>query len=395
MRFWISAFTVAAVLYIAPTLRADDEKPAGGGDGDGAALFGRLDGNKDGQLTAAEAGQEHRRLFDRLMRNADKDANGQLSQEEFVAGLKDGGAGRERGDRPDGPPGERRRREGAGRPDGPPGEGRPGDGPPGERRRGGRFGQIAERLREFDKNADGKIELDEVPEERREMFEMVLDRFDKNDDDAMDLAEIGAAAREFGEAGAQIGGRGGDRPDGAPGFPPGPPPVVVALDADADGALSSEEIEGAAAALKKLDKDGDGKLSREELMPPPGPPRGRAFSREGGPGAPRGTERQFDPAQIARRLLNGDKNGDGKLQKDELPEAMQRRFDRMDANGDGAIDTEELKAVAERLRDRARPNDGAAARPDDNVVAESKAKQKAERKAKKKADKKKSKPTTT
>jgi Ca2+-binding EF-hand superfamily protein len=354
MRFWIAVPAAMAMLSFAPMLWAGDEKPAAEGGGDGAALFGRLDADKDGQVTASEAGQEHRRLFDRLMRNADKDANGQLNQEEFVAGLKDKGPGRERGDRPDGP-------SDAGR------------------RGAGRFGQMADRLREFDKNADGKIELDEVPEERQEMFEMVLDRFDKNDDDAMDLAEIGAAVKEFSDAGARLVGRGGDRPDGPPGSPPGPPPVIVALDIDADGTLSTEEIEGATAALKKLDKDSDGKLSREELLPPRG--------RDGGP------ERQFDPEQFARRLLNGDKNGDGKLQQDELPEGMQRRFDRMDANSDGAVDSDELKAAIERFQQRARPGDGAATESSDNAIA--KAKKKAERMAKNKGAKKKPKPTST
>jgi len=42
----------------------------------------------------------------------------------------------------------------------------------------------------------------------------------------------------------------------------------MALDADRDGELSAEEIEGAAAALKKLDKNDDGKLDRDELRPP-------------------------------------------------------------------------------------------------------------------------------
>ena len=39
-----------------------------------------------------------------------------------------------------------------------------------------------------------------------------------------------------------------------------------------------------------------------------------------------------------------DKNGDGKIQKDEFPERMQRIFDRLDTNGDGVIDKEELEA---------------------------------------------------
>lgn len=70
-------------------------------------------------------------------------------------------------------------------------------------------------------------------------------------------------------------------------------PVMSALDANADGELSAEEIAGAAAALKKLDKDGDGKLSREELRP--GFPAGFAPGGPAGPGGPPGGRRGMGP----------------------------------------------------------------------------------------------------
>lgn len=44
-------------------------------------------------------------------------------------------------------------------------------------------------------------------------------------------------------------------------------PVLVALDADGDGELSTDEIEKAEAALAKLDKNADGKLSGDEVRP--------------------------------------------------------------------------------------------------------------------------------
>lgn len=45
-------------------------------------------------------------------------------------------------------------------------------------------------------------------------------------------------------------------------------PLMQALDADQDGALSPAEIENAAKALAKLDKNGDGTLSTDELHQP-------------------------------------------------------------------------------------------------------------------------------
>ncbi len=56
----------------------------------------------------------------------------------------------------------------------------------------------------------------------------------------------------------------GPRPDG----PRPRMPLIAALDANADGVIDADEINNASAALKKLDKNGDGKLTREELMPP-------------------------------------------------------------------------------------------------------------------------------
>lgn len=48
---------------------------------------------------------------------------------------------------------------------------------------------------------------------------------------------------------------------------------------------------------------------------------------------------------LPSRMAGMDANGDGKLQKNELPERMQSMFDRLDTNGDGALDGEEIQAM--------------------------------------------------
>lgn len=111
-----------------------------------------------------------------------------------------------------------------------------------------------------------------------------------------------------------------------------------AIDANQDGEISSSEIDGAAAALKKLDKNGDGKLTREELVPAGGP----GGDRSGGGGR----------EAFLERLRQADKDGDGKLSKDEAPERLQGVFDRIDADGDRQLDREELRAIGRRLRER-------------------------------------------
>lgn len=57
-----------------------------------------------------------------------------------------------------------------------------------------------------------------------------------------------------------------ERPEGS-GRGQRTPALVGALDADADGILSAQEIANAAAALLTLDANGDGRLTREELAP--------------------------------------------------------------------------------------------------------------------------------
>ncbi len=85
--------------------------------------------------------------------------------------------------------------------------------------------------------------------------------------------------------GAPGGGDRRDSPDNRGGGGKPKHPVILAIDADGDGSLSTEEMNRAPAALKKLDRNGDGKLSRDEMRPEPG----------GGGGPGRGGERDRPP----------------------------------------------------------------------------------------------------
>ena len=121
-------------------------------------------------------------------------------------------------------------------------------------------------------------------------------------------------------------------------------PIVTALDADRDGTISAAEIKNAPNALAVLDKDKDGKITREEVRPnfgPGGPGERRPEGREGG-----GPQGGNAAAEMVKTLMAFDKNGDGKLSKEELPERMQGMFARGDANKDGFLSKEEIQKLA-------------------------------------------------
>ena len=52
------------------------------------------------------------------------------------------------------------------------------------------------------------------------------------------------------------------------------------------------------------------------------------------------------------RLWKMDRDGDGRLSAEEVPERMKRRFRFIDANGDGFLEEEELRRMSERIRRR-------------------------------------------
>ena len=90
-----------------------------------------------------------------------------------------------------------------------------------------------------------------------------------------------------------------------------------------------------------------------------GSPRRSGSSRGGGgrpqAGRPGGQPRRGDgPAGgfTADWLLGMDRNGDGRLSKEELPGQMRERMSRMDADGDGFIDRSEAEALERRFRQR-------------------------------------------
>lgn len=65
---------------------------------------------------------------------------------------------------------------------------------------------------------------------------------------------------------------------------------------------------------------------------------------------------------MIQRLMGYDKNKDGKLSRNELPERMQRMFARMDQNNDGSVEKKELEQMFQR-RPGGRPGGFPGGRP--------------------------------
>lgn len=110
-----------------------------------------------------------------------------------------------------------------------------------------------------------------------------------------------------------------------------------ALDRDDNSKLSAEELgEERKAMLDTGDTDKDGSLSLEEWT------KARAAAK-----APKEGE-----GRQPRGMAELDKDGDGKLSKDEAPERLKGAFETLDKDGDGFLSQEELAGAMRGRRGR-------------------------------------------
>ena len=120
-------------------------------------------------------------------------------------------------------------------------------------------------------------------------------------------------------------------------------PLIQALDADGDGVISSVEMENAAAALWRLDKNGDGRVSREELRPQEDGRDDRRGPRDDRDSGWRGGRNQGSIGQRdtpERGPVRDDRSG---APRQPWPIAHAKE---LDTNGDGIVSREEMRVEA-------------------------------------------------
>lgn len=352
-RVLLRSLASGAMLLGSQLLAADDSRaPAPPAAADAAAhseLFDRLDANHDGRLEASEIPADKQRLFQRLLAAADKDQNALLDRTEFISGLQDR--------RPERPLEEKEQ--------------------PGTYAQG-QLPDVAEIFARLDSNKDGKITRDEVPAEARERVEQLLVRGDKNNDGVLTREEVQGVVDSFKPPQLQTEAR-------------NPAMIFRYLDTDNDGKLTPSEIpgerrEGFEKMLAHFDKDGDGKLNEQEFTAgmkfaqanrgaapaaPASPPSESASATKGEPAAKDDKSAKdkagkgplarllaggLDPEKATQRLMQLDKDQDGKISRQEGARLGPRFFDNFDANQDGSIDRAEIQErVAKLKKERGQP----------------------------------------
>jgi Ca2+-binding EF-hand superfamily protein len=210
------------------------------------ALFLRLDADRNGQLTAQEVSSEHRRLFERLLRQGDRDGSKSLSREEFVAGLTP--------NRPE------KRIEGK----------QPAELPGAD--------AIRWLLLSLDTDGDSTLTRGEAPENLRPAFDALVGQIDRDQNGVLSPQELTQGGRMLSNIAGRIAAQSGvdvsaelaqlEKTQG---------PAANRFEGRRGRAPERINLERPRQAFPQLDANGDGQLSQAEIPPELQPALGRLF----------------------------------------------------------------------------------------------------------------------
>ena len=198
----------------------------------------------------------------------------------------------------------------------------------------------AQLFQSLDKNSDGTLQSDEVPEDKQSLYERLVRVGDEDKNGGLSQDEFVTALTQqdapVEQPAAGPGGQGGGR--GRPNLPP-VGEMFDRMDANGDDKLTLAEFpEPMRERMEQMfDRLGKTELTREDME--------RARNMLGGGGAPGGGPPQGgDRGEFLKRM---DRNNDGKLALSEVPEEMRARMQPMfDRAGGDEIDLEQLARMA-------------------------------------------------
>jgi hypothetical protein len=156
VRIPVAPIATAALLCVAGIVQA--ASPMGDSE-----LFDKLDSDRNGQLVVAEIPSEQRRLFDRLVRRGDANADEALSRDEFTAALVPN------------------------RPEKPIEEKQPATFP--------QANAVRWLLLAMDTNGNARIERPEIPEDLQRVFNALSTPIDTNKNDVLETIELARGGR--------------------------------------------------------------------------------------------------------------------------------------------------------------------------------------------------------
>lgn len=264
-------------------------------------LLLKLDANRDGMLTKAEAPTQLADAYDQLARVVDQDDNNIIIYRELIQAARPATQAAVRIARSERWDVQRElKRIAAEQGD----DAKRFDSAPNRRDALASGPRMEDLFKQLDANGDGRLEPAELPEQYRDQLERLVRAADRDNSGDVTLTEFQSQARRAAR--------------------------LLAL-----------------TESRQRDKSDAGQMDDAMMMGADAPDNRAPRRQADGPAPTKPGAAQPDPRRVVAAM---DRNGDGMIQASEATGALQRRFERLDANADGQLDPRELRRAARQLQ---------------------------------------------